>query len=469
MTDKPDILLISIDTLRADHVSCYGYDRPTTPNLDALARDGTRFSHAYSPAGWTPPAHASMLTGLFPSQHGAVDENRLHDGVTTLAQILASAGYGTLGAVNNSQVGELVGLDRGHESFHEVWKGHGSKSIVKRGAHFALRKLRRLSGREDKGAGTTNRIVTDWWTGRVGSDAPSYTFIHYIEPHNPIQPPRAFRRRFATPGSAEIDQRKMTLVLDNPLVCFADDMELNDDEVRHLVALYDAEIAYIDSRLGELFSLLKRQRTYDDTLIIVTADHGEHFGEHGMYSHVASLYEPVIHVPLVVKWPAGIDGPGVCDSLVQLTDIVPTVLDVTGLRAPEQDRLFGKSLVDRGEGVGHEFIAAEWEGRIPFFLRRTLGESRAAEKVGVFKEPFTMIREGRYKYIARSGGRNELYDLETDPTESNNLVPEEPSIAEALGRKLDDWKESAAAHAPEKVEYTMDAEVRRHLEKLGYL
>ena len=469
MNNKRDVLLISIDTLRADHVSCYGYDRPTTPSLDALACDGTRFSHAYSPAGWTPPAHASMLTGLFPTQHGAVDENRLHEGVTTLAQILSSAGYGTLGVVNNSQVGALVGLDRGHESFHEVWKGHGSKSIVKRGTHFALRKLRELSGQEDKGANATNRIVTDWWTRRVGIDAPSYTFIHYIEPHNPIRPPRAFRRRFAASTGSEVDQKKMSLVLDNPLVCFADDMELNAAEVRHLVALYDAEIAYIDSKLGELFALLKRQGTYDDTLIIVTADHGEHFGEHGMYSHVASLYEPVIHVPLIVKWPAGIDGTGVRDELVQLTDIVPTVLDVVGLRAPEHDKLFGKSLVDRGAGVGHEFIAAEWEGRIPFFLRRTLGDSRAAEKVGVFKEPFMIIREGRYKYIARSDDRNELYDLETDPGESNNLVSEEPTIADALRQKLDDWKESAAAHAPEKVEYTMDAEVRQHLEKLGYL
>jgi arylsulfatase A-like enzyme len=468
MSAKPNVLLISIDTLRADHVSCYGYERPTTPSLDALAADGTRFAHAYSPAGWTPPAHASMLTGLFPTQHGAVDENRLHDEVPTVAEILAGAGYRTCGVVNNSQVGALVGLDRGHHDFHEVWKGHGSKSIVKRGTSFLGRKIRRFLGREDKGVGASNRIVREWWAAHAGKDASFYTFIHYIEPHNPIQPPRAFRKRFGSAGPG-IDHSKMVRVLDNPLWCFADDVELSPEEIRHLVALYDAEIAHLDARLGELLAFMKQRGLYDDTLIIVTADHGEHFGEHGMYSHVASLYEPVVHVPLIVKWPRGATGPAVRDELVQLTDIVPTILEVAGVPAPHQDKLFGKSLTAHRGPVGHEFIAAEWEGRIPFFLRRTLGESRAEEKVGEFKKPFRMIREGRYKYISRYGDRVELYDLESDPGENINLADRETTIAEALGQKLDRWKESARAHTPEKVEQAMDDEVRRHLEKLGYL
>jgi arylsulfatase A-like enzyme len=468
MSDKPNVLLISIDTLRADHVSCYGYERPTTPSLDALAADGTRFAHAYSPAGWTPPAHASMLTGLFPTQHGAVDENRLHEEVPTVAQILSGAGYRTCGVVNNSQVGALVGLDRGHQAFHEVWKGHGSKSILKRGASFAGRKIRRFLGREDKGVTASNRIVRDWWEDHAGNDAPFYTFIHYIEPHNPIQPPRAFRNRFGSAGSG-VDHAKMVRVLDNPLWCFADDVELSPEEVEYLVALYDAEIAHLDARLGELFSFMRQRGLYDDTLIIVTADHGEHFGEHGMYSHVASLYEPVVHVPLIVKWPRGMTGPAARDELVQLTDIVPTILEVAEVPAPHQDKLFGRSLAGGVGPVGHEFIAAEWEGRIPFFLRRTLGESRAEEKVGVFKEPFCMIREARYKYISRLDDRVELYDLDSDPEERTNLAEQETTIAEALGQKLDRWKESARVHAPEKVEYAMDDEVKRHLEKLGYL
>ena len=148
----PHVLLISIDTLRSDHVSCYGYERPTTPELDRLAQDGTRFTHAFGTAVWTPPSHGSMLTGLYPSQHGVVDENRLTSAISTAAEMLAATGYRTLGVVNNSQVGALTGLDRGHQSFHEVWRGIKSKNAVERGLRFAARRWRDFRGQNDHGA-----------------------------------------------------------------------------------------------------------------------------------------------------------------------------------------------------------------------------------------------------------------------------------------------------------------------------
>ncbi len=178
MSSRPNILLISIDTLRADHLSCYGYWRRTSPALDALAADGTRYANAYTNAGWTPPAHASMLTGLFPSQHGVIDTRRLPDAIPTLAAMLASHGYRTVGIVNNSQVGALVGLDRGHDTFHEVWKGHPSHNPIGRGARYLHRQLRGWLGLNDHGAARTNHLAMRWLTTQATADKPFYMFLH---------------------------------------------------------------------------------------------------------------------------------------------------------------------------------------------------------------------------------------------------------------------------------------------------
>ncbi len=239
----PNILLISIDTLRADHLSCYGYHRQTTPNIDRIASEGVRFTNAYSTAVWTPPAHASMLTGLYPSQHGVVDKNKLNKDFPTIAEVLSKCDYQTVGFVNNPQVGEYVGLDRGHQEFFEVWKGITSKNMVVRGSNYFFRKWLELLGIDDKGAKKTNTLVKSWFKSRNSCATPFYMFVHYIEPHNPIMAPRLYKKKFIKSGSTQnIDLEKLREVAHNPLVCFTDNIKLNQAENEYLVSLYDGEI-----------------------------------------------------------------------------------------------------------------------------------------------------------------------------------------------------------------------------------
>src|SRR5574340_908401 len=187
-----NVILISLDTVRAAHLSCYGYGKRTTPNIDALAGEGTVFLQNYSTGVWTPPGHASMLTGLYVSEHGVYGARRLAEGVPTIAEVLKRHGYRTAGFVNNSQVGELVGFEKGHDKFMEVWKGIETDSLVERAISGLLRKTKEALGQTDMGAAQTNREFTDWINSANGPE-PFYAFLHYIEPHNPLNPPQPFR------------------------------------------------------------------------------------------------------------------------------------------------------------------------------------------------------------------------------------------------------------------------------------
>ena len=376
MKTNPNIIFISIDTLRADHVSCYGYDRPTTPFLDSFAEQSILFRNAFSTAVWTPPAHASMFTGIYPSQHGVVDEASLNDRIPTIAETLEQNGYDTAGFINNSQVGELVGLRRGHNTFHEVWKGVPSKTMVDRGLRFLYRRTRELAGGRDLGGQRTNQLALEGLRGRQSDTRPFYLFLHYLEPHNPLYRHRGHTEKFMADVPRTVDRAKIADVLNNPLICLSDDLELSDAEKAYLTGYYDGCISYQDALIRELFDEVKALGAFDDTLVVITADHGEHLGEHGLYSHVASLYEPVVHIPMFVKFPRelGVE-PAESDALVQHLDIFPTILASAGIESPVSDTLGGSSLIpEAGKVNGHELVFSEWEGRIPFYVRHRLDQ-----------------------------------------------------------------------------------------------
>jgi len=462
----PNVLLISIDTLRADHLTCYGYKRPTSPNIDQLGREGVVYEKAYSTAVWTPPAHASLLTGLYPSSHGAVGENRLRRDIPTLAQVLLGCGYKTFGFINNSQVGELVGLEKGHQVYQEIWKGQPSTSLVQRGINFLLRKGAGIMGVSDHGAHRTNQLAFRSFLD--SRDNPFYMFLHYIEPHNPLDPPSAFKARYWKDISLQnIDLKKVGLVANNPLIYFVDEMTLNSNEIEALKALYDAEINYLDQKIGELTDFLKREGIYDETMIILTADHGEHFGEHNLYSHVSSLYEPIIHIPLIIKYPGRSDNGKWMSSLVQLVDVFPTVIDVLGLDQQLSEKVQGVSLGGTKE-IFHEFIIAEWEGRIPSFIMKRVGNPDSSEVVRRFKDPMVMIRQGDHKFIKSESGKEELYDIGRDKDERFNKIGEEKIIAAELKKKLLKWQAMNQKIEHEK-QSSVDELTKKNLESLGYL
>lgn len=471
--NKPNILLISIDTLRADHLSCYGYHRQTTPNIDRLAAEGVLFKNAYSTAVWTPPAHASMLTGLYPSQHGVVANKRLKQDIPTIAEVLAQYDYNTVGFVNNPQVGAFVGLDKGFHQFFEIWKGVTSKNLLVRGCHFLYRNWLALLGIQDDGAKKTNKLVVNWLKSHISDTRPFYIFLHYIEPHNPINAPHPFKKKYVDSKHIDnIGKKKLKKVANNPLVCFTDRLNLNQAEINYLISLYDGEIAYIDTMVGEVIDFLKAKNVLDDTFVILTADHGEHLGEHSLYSHVASLYEPIVHIPLIIRYLRIYKPSQRYEQLVQHIDIFPTILDLLNNNENHLINLAGQSLLPRNGKITIDKkrpIIAEWEGRIPHFVKNRLKVlNKPQDKEAVFLKKLSMIRESNEKYIYCDDGSEELFNLDSDPNEINNLASTNKqrctNLRDILTRTLK--AESSNEEIPET---EMDEVVKQRLHGLGYL
>lgn len=486
MKEKPNILLISIDTLRADHLSCYGYHRKTTPNIDKLASEGTIYKQHYSTSVWTPPGHASLLTGLYVSEHGVYGERRLADNIPTIASVLKLHGYQTAGFVNNSQVGELVGFDKGHDLFVEVWKESPYKNSVERILKGGFRRFKGYLGYEDMGAKRTNKLFFDW-VNNIERDKPFYCFLHYIEPHNPLKPPRPYKNKYlpshamarspdkieATKQSTRVDMKKIKKVAHNPLICYVEDITLTHDEIEFLNALYDGEIAYTDNKIGEIITILKENKLYDNTMIIITSDHGEHFGEHGLWSHVASLYREILHIPLIIKYPKGVEYIEEVNGYTQLVDIFPTITEIAEVSQKELNTS-GVSLVYNGRNNNkyHEYIFAEWEGRVPYFIQDKVraqveDEDKRKDITNRFKIQMAMIQDKKYKYIWKSDGIEEIYDV------SNG---KEVKIEPVLNKEATDSlrselfrKRKPIVDAKEEVISKIDDEIAKNLKALGYM
>jgi len=455
-----NILLISIDTCRADHLSCYGYHRPTTPNLERLAEDGVIYKQHYSTGVWTPPGHASMLTGLYVSEHGVYDENRLADEIPTIATILKQHGYQTAGFVNNSQVGELVGFNKGHDLFVEVWKGVPYKNQIERIIKGGYRRLREYLGYEDMGAKRTNRLFSAW-INTIDKDKPFYCFLHYIEPHNPLNPPKPFKKRFLR-GYKNINKKNVSKVAHNPLICYVEDINLNEDEVSFIKDLYDGELAYTDHIIGEVISILKDKNLYDNTMIIITSDHGEHFGEHGCWSHVASLYKEVLHIPLIIKYPSDIDMKGEKDGYTQLVDLLPTVLDLTNISA-DGIKLSGLSLLANNGNNFHEYIFAEWEGRVPYFIRERLKDINSNEKLKNIKSKLVMIQDHNFK-ILKKENEEKIFELVKEDSTIYNI--KKSNRINFLRIELNKFKTDLKSTTNKS---QINSEIVKNLKALGYM
>ncbi len=466
MNKAPNVILISIDTLRADHLSCYGYNRESTPNIDRLASAGLRFSNAISTAVWTPPAHASMLTGVNPTQHGVLHQNKLRPNIQTIGEHLQKQGYQTAGFVNNSQVGELVGLDRGHTDFFEVWKGYSKHQVYQK----AKLKIKTASGYADHGAAATNKLVYKWLNRQWQTDNPFYLFIHYIDAHNPLRAPRPFRFKYLSAELRKrVDMNKIWRVAENPLICLTDDLELSQSEIEALTCLYDEEIAYVDCKIGQLTSWLARQGILNNTLLIITADHGEHLGERQMYSHVASLYQPIVHIPLIIHFPPGGNNGEVRDFPVQHIDILPTILDACKLKKNADNTTPGQSLLSAdSETTASRYLFAEWEGRVPYFVRDRLAKRNNDRAIEQMTNKKWLCRNGDHKLIMDASGGSELYDLKNDPTETHEIGDREPETLARMTKALSDYRNNATDESSESYDYSEGA-VKEHLKALGYL
>jgi arylsulfatase A-like enzyme len=320
---QPNVVLLVVDTLRADHVGAYGYARDTTPHLDRLARDGVRFTHAWSTSSWTLPAHASLFTGLLPSSHGATEPHpRLDPGPQTLAGALAQRGYRTVGLSANAWVSGGTGLDRGFGTFRFL----GDEGLV------SQLLLPLVFARPDDLGG---RALADAAVAAIEATpgrAPLFLFVNFLEAHEPLGTvPDADRSRYSpTPLDATLGRVWMRdmprawarcqggadLGADSgggALVCRDGLYRAPPDRVRGTVDRYDAGVAYVDARIGEVWAAVERAGLAENTLFVVTSDHGEHLGEEGRLGHMVWLDEALVSIPLVARFPGRLD-PGTVDE-----------------------------------------------------------------------------------------------------------------------------------------------------------
>lgn len=415
--DRPDVVLVTIDTLRPDHLGAYGYAAGTSPRLDALAARSTLFENAVSQAPHTVPSVLQIMTSRFSMGLMVPPE------VPTLAELLKAQGYQTVAVVDNphfEQQREANGLRRGFERF---WRN----GVLAR--HSLAQQLYKTDTAADAITAQARRAVLARRPGQ-----PLFLWVHYIDPHDPYMPP----------FNAEMDQLSQWSrspytgdVRATPLYKQSADapVELGEADRQHLVDLYDAEIRYVDRSVGELFDLLEQQRLFDEALVVFASDHGESLGERRIWTHGQSCWEPEIRIPLMVKAPGQREGRRRREA-VQAVDIVPTVFDVLGLDASRL-RLDGRSLLKPHDQ--------------PAF---------------VFWRDWHVVRTPEWKLVQREGLVT-LYRIDRDPGEEQDLAAQNPEVVRSLLRARDEKLRGLGATSEE-----LAAQSARNVEALralGYL
>ncbi len=433
----PSVLLVVIDTLRADHLGTYGYARPTSPNLDRLASDAIVFERVVTQGGWTRPAMASLFTSLYPHVHGAVKSNQtLPAEATTLAESLQEAGYRTVGLQTNPFISGAKNLAQGFREYYERYGANGE---------------------------TLMNALFRWLDRHEATQF--FAYVHLMDVHLPYESPEANRAKFDVPYHGQLDPnrvgtRKQILKLLPTLT---------DEDKQHVIALYDAGVNYADEQIGRLMDALRDRKLLDNTIVIITADHGEELFDRGGYEHGHSLYNEVSHVPLIIRNPRASKRPVRVRQLVRLIDVYPTVLGFVGLNIPSS--LMGRDL---GPAIANPDL--DWD--LAGFSEATMyGPPQLALEQGPFKllviappkgstemqffESFPWMRG------APESGFTGFYDLRRDPGEHARL-PDHPLESRLLAA-LQEERSIASDRALTGAVETPDKETLERLKSLGYV
>jgi arylsulfatase A-like enzyme len=401
-----NVVLVTLDTVRAESLDLHGYERPTSPRITELARQGVAFDRAVATAPWTLPSHAGMFTGGFPFALGADWTTALDGAQPTLAEKLAAAGYATAGFVANLNYCSIEsGLARGfrHYEEHPVSLGQIALSCAVTRVLSNSAWLRDLVGCHDNlnrkdGAGLVRAFLA-WLDAQ--DRAPFFAFLNFYDAHQPFLPPASFRGKFGPEGP------RAKLRYDTNLIEVEDWARATPEMVRAERDAYDATIAYVDHQVGVLLDELARRGRDADTVVIVTSDHGEQFGEHGVYNHGNSLYAQCLHVPLVIRAPERTPAGTRVAAPASLRDLPATVLDLCGVPA----ELPGRSL------------AVAWEDPQAFEGRGDVLLSQATVIEGQQRRgKMQSLVVGKYHYIRNGDGSEELYDFAADPREEHDLM-----------------------------------------------
>jgi len=408
-----NVLVIVMDTTRADRCSFLDYEQPTTPRLAEYARESIVFDNAWVPAGWTGPSHASLFTGQRPVHHGFLQPHRpfLSTKARTMAELLRDAGYRTALLSNSPVVSEAFGLAQGF--------GHAPQ-------------LGLLHSRELPHCRDAHTRSLDFIRAAVRDGVPFHVVVNDFEPHLPYTPPEPYQSRLMRA------ERPAGLIAaarawDNPTVLghMLGILSTDGDLMAIVPDLYDAEIAGVDAEIGSFLDTLRADGVLDDTLVVITSDHGENLGEHGLWDHRFSLHRTIRHVPLLIRLPDGTRGGSVVTDVVRIEDVLPTVLEVCELDIPEG--LDGTSLLGDVEGrVARASYGAQTHVLKTF---RSVWPDLDAQ---AFEWSFRAVVDGPLHLIRRSDGHVELFDHRSDPGEEINVADARSEDVARLSALLDE-------------------------------
>ncbi len=439
---RPNVLLVSIDSLRADHLHAYGYPRETSPAIDALARDGALFRVVVAPSSWTLPSHMTLLTALPPELHGVTtNERRLEPRALTLAEVLRDAGYATAGFVAAPYVRAMYGFDQGFDVYDE--------SIVAEGLFDSL-----LGVTSPESTRLVTRYLEEWNT--AGRKKPFFVFLHLWDVHYDYQPPPPYDTMFDPDYDGPITGKDF---LFDPNIRKG----MPERDYAHVLALYDGEIRFVDEHIGRIVDHLRTLGVLDETVVVVTSDHGEEFLEHGRKGHGETLYDEVLLVPLVIRFPPGVARGRVIAEQVRLMDVAPTILALAGVPRPEA---FG---TPPGTEHGALSLASALAPRSP----ADVPELVAFSTTTMAKATRSSTRRPDAKLIVHSPGppRPELYDLKNDPREQSNLArgASPPSFLRSLEEQLAAWQSTWQEHDQLASALQVPPDQRERLRALGYV
>lgn len=430
LRNGPNVVLITLDTTRADHLGCYGYGKPVSPRIDGFAERATLFDNAICSAAVTPVSHASILTGLYPYSHGlrvlhGLMENRLPDEIETLAEVLKDGGYQTAAFISAFPAGSRFGLAQGFDVFNEDFMRVPPERII-------TAKGTVKTDKNQRHAGETTDLALEWL---AQARRPCFLWLHYFDPHDPkVRPPEEFFEQFSWRSGTIQDQ---------------------------LRAIYDIEIRYMDQQLGRVLDALEETGWLEETIVVIVSDHGEGLGDHNWWTH-GILYQEQIWAPLIIRAPGQPSGRRV-GHLVRTIDIMPTVLELVGLDPEDVPSMDGHSLVPMlaGDTPDPKYTAyADSVNMLTYRFARGITDEK--------NDMLFSVTAGPWKYIHHLKRReeSELYNLAEDPAELNNLYAREP---DRVRQFLRDLKERDFVPDLKGQAGRMSAEDIERLRSLGYV
>ena len=426
----PDIVLVSIDSLRFDHLGCYGYKPPTSPAIDRLATEGVRCETAISTTSWTLPSHAAMFTGLFDSAHGVVDNGlALPDERVTLAEVLRDAGWQTAGFYGGPYLEPAFGLSQGFET----WRSCMSEAVRESASHRDVTGPRTLAE------------VTKWLDEGMEKPGgrPLFLFLHLWDVHYDYVPPPEYAKLFDPdyPGSLDASD-----LMNNPAV----GPRMAPRDFQHLVALYDGEIRFTDDVLGKILGEIGRRGRLENALVVVTADHGEEFFEHDGKGHQRTLFDEVVRVPLIFRWKGQLPTRSVVKEPVRLVDLLPTLLSLAGVA---------------------EVPAAQGRDIAPLLLGEKLPPAPALCELLVDGNDLHALRTERAKVLDYRHANTRIgYDLLMDPREERPLAEDSDLVRAGLDDLSREIEASLASRRGREARpFGLDPDLKRRLGDLGYV